>query len=35
MEVIRLMHEIFDDNIADKIIPFLEHPTARMLKDHL
>ena len=35
MEVVSLMHEIFDDIIADKIITFLEHPTARMLKDHM
>ena len=35
MEVISLMHEVFDDTITDKIIIFLEHPTARMLKDHL
>ena len=35
MEVISLMYEMFADNIADKIITFLEHPTARMLKDHL
>ena len=35
MEMISLMYEIFDDIIADKIITFLEHPTARMLKDHL
>ena len=29
------MYEMFDDIIADKVITFLEHPTARMLKDHL
>ena len=30
-----MMYDMFDDIIADKIITFLEHPTARMLKDHL
>ena len=35
MELISLMHEIFDDIVADKIITCLEHPTARMLKEHL
>ena len=35
MEVISLMHEIFDDSIAAKVIAFFEHATARMLKDHL
>ena len=29
------MYEIFDDIIADKIITFPEHPTARMLKAQL
>ena len=29
------MYEMLDDNIADKIITFLERPTARMLKGHL
>ena len=33
--MVSLMYEIFDDIIADKIITLLEHPTARMLKDHL
>ena len=33
--MISLMYEILDDIIADKIITSLEHPTARMLKDHL
>ena len=33
--MISLMYEMFDDIIADKVITFLEHPTARMLKDHL
>ena len=33
--MISLMYEFFDDIIADKIITFLEHPTAKMLKDHL
>ena len=35
MEVISLMYEMFADSIADKIITFSEHPTARMLKGHL
>ena len=33
--MISLMCDMFDDIIADKIITFLEYPTARMLKDHL
>ena len=33
--MISLMCEMFDDIIADKIITFLQHPTARMLKGHL
>ena len=33
--MISLMYAIFDNGIADKIITFLEHPTARMLKDHM
>ena len=33
--MISLTYDMFDDIIADKIITFLEHPTARMLKDHL
>ena len=35
MEMISLMYTMFDDIIADKIITFLERPTARMLKDDL
>ena len=30
-----LMYEMFADIMADKIITFLEHPTARMLKGRL
>ena len=33
--MISLMYKMFDDKIANKIITFLEHPTARMLNDHL
>ena len=33
--MISLMCEMFADSIADKIITFLEHPTARVRKDHL
>ena len=33
--MISLMYEMFDDIIADKIITCLEHPTPRILKDHL
>ena len=33
--MISLMCEMFDDITASKIIAFLEHPTARMLKDRL
>ena len=35
MEMISLMYEMFDDLIADKTITFLEHPTARILKENL
>ena len=33
--MICLAYDMFDDIIANKIITVLEHPTARMLKDHL
>ena len=32
--MISLLHEQFYDVIASKIISFLEHPTANMIKDH-
>ena len=34
MNMISLMYEMFDDIIAAKIITFLEHPTAKLMKDH-
>ena len=33
--MISLMYDMFDDIAASEIITFFEHPTARMLKDHL
>ena len=33
--MISLMYEMFDDIIAAKIITFLEHPTAKMMKGPL
>ena len=33
--MISLMYDMFDDITASKIITFLKHPTAGMLKDHL
>ena len=33
--MISLMYEMFDDMTASKIITFLEHPTASMLKGRL
>ena len=32
--MLSLVYGTFDDTIADKIITFLEHPTARMLKEN-
>ena len=33
--MISLVHDMFNDITASKIINFLEHPTAKMMKHHL
>ena len=32
--MVSLMYEMFDDIIAAKIIAFLEHPTAKLMKEN-
>jgi hypothetical protein len=34
MDTVNLMYDMFDDTTANKIMTFLEHPTAKVMKGH-